>query len=82
VFLAQRRDGRLAPAWGRVAGNVFNNVIENTWLPPSVTTGGQTTIRSVEGFAGRLIGNLWSEFAPDLKKRIPGAKVFGFATQH
>src|SRR5882757_5979498 len=32
VLLAPRRDGRFAPAWGRVASNVFNNVIENTWL--------------------------------------------------
>ena len=82
VFLAQRRDGQLAPAWGRIAGNVFNNVIENTWLPPSVTTGGQTTLRTAQGFAGRLIGNLWAEFSPELKKRFPGAKVFGFATKH
>src|SRR6185437_12045618 len=42
VFLAQRPGGHLAPAWGRYAGNVFNNVIENAWLPPSATTGGQT----------------------------------------
>ena len=72
VFLAQRADGRLAPAWGRVAGNVFNNVIENTWLPPSVTTPGQTTVRSVQGFAGRLVGNLWEEFWPEIRKRLPG----------
>ena len=72
VFLAQRTDGRLAPAWGRVAGNVFNNVIENTWLPPSATTAGQTTVRSVEGFAGRLVGNLWAEFWPEIRKRLPG----------
>jgi hypothetical protein len=71
VFLAQRRDGHLAPAWGRLAGNVVNNVIENSWLPPSVTTGQQTAIRSAEGFVGRLIGNLWEEFRPDVKKRLP-----------
>jgi len=70
VFLAQRRDGRLAPAWGRVAGNVFNNVIENAWLPPSVTTPGQTAFRSAQGFAGRLVGNLWGEFWPDVRRRI------------
>jgi hypothetical protein len=72
VFLAQRPDGRLAPAWGRVAGNVFNNVIENTWLPPSVTTPGATTLRTGQGFAGRLVGNLWAEFWPEIRKRLPG----------
>ena len=68
--LAQRRDGHLAPAWGRYAGNVFNNVIENTWLPPSATTAGQTTIRSVEGLLSRMGGNLWEEFWPDIRKRL------------
>jgi hypothetical protein len=70
VFLAQRSDGRLAPAWGRYAGNVFNNVIENAWLPPSVTTWGQTTIRSANGFLGRAAGNLWDEFWPDVRRRL------------
>jgi len=76
VFLAPRRDGHLAPAWGRVAGNVFNNVIENSWLPPSVTTGRQTALRSAEGFTGRLIGNVWSEFWPDVSRHIKGARHF------
>jgi len=70
VMLAQRRDGRLAPAWGRYAGNTLNNVIENSWLPPSMTTPTQTVVRSAAGLLGRLIGNLWEEFWPDLRKRI------------
>jgi len=70
VILAQRRDGHLAPAWGRVAGNIVNNLIENTWLPPSVTTGGQTTLRSAQGFGGRAIGNFWSEFWPEIRRRL------------
>jgi hypothetical protein len=70
VMLAQRRDGRLAPAWGRYAGNVANNLIENAWLPPSVTTPGQTVLRCAAGFAGRLAGNLFEEFWPDIKRRF------------
>jgi hypothetical protein len=70
VMLAQRRDGHLAPAWGRYAGNVLNNVIENAWLPPSFTTARQTAIRSANGFLGRLAGNLWEEFWPDIRRRI------------
>ena len=65
VFLAQRRDGSLKPAWGRYAGNTLNNVIENTWLPPSMTTPGQTASRSALGMLGRLGGNAWEEFWPD-----------------
>ena len=70
VFLAQRRDGHLAPAWGRYVGNTVNNVIENSWLPPSSTTPGQTAIRSAEGFLGRLAGNLFEEFWPDAKRWV------------
>jgi hypothetical protein len=70
VVLAPRPDGHLAPAWGRFAGNVVNNIIENAWLPPSVTTPGQTVVRSVDGLVGRLLGNLWDEFWPDVRNRL------------
>jgi hypothetical protein len=70
VVLAQRRDGSLQPAWGRYAGNVVNNVIENTWLPPSMTTGRQTAARSLLGFVGRLGGNAWEEFWPDVARHF------------
>ena len=70
VFLAQRRDGSLKPAWGRYAGNVVNNLIENTWLPPSMTTGSQTAWRSGLGMLGRLGGNAWEEFWPDVVRRF------------
>ena len=66
AFVAQRRDGRLQPAWGRYAGNVFNNLIENTWLPPSITTPGQTALRAGLGFATRMGGNVFEEFWPDV----------------
>jgi hypothetical protein len=70
TFLAQRRDGRLAPAWGRYAGNVVNNLIENTWLPPSATRPGQTVLRSAFGLLSRLGGNAWEEFWPDVRRRF------------
>jgi hypothetical protein len=70
VFLAQRRDGRLAPAWGRYVGNTLNNIIENSYLPSSITTPGQTALRSANGFLGRLGGNLWDEFWPDARRLL------------
>jgi len=70
VVLAPRADGQLKLAWGRFAGNVFNNVIENSWLPPSMTTPGQTALRSANGLLGRLAGNLWEEFWPDIKAHL------------
>jgi hypothetical protein len=70
TVLAPRRDGTLAPAWGRFAGNTVNNVIENAWLPPSATTWQQTALRSGEGMLTRLTGNLWDEFWPDTRRLI------------
>lgn len=70
AFVARRADGRLRPAWGRYAGNVVNNLIENTWLPPSATTPGQTVSRSVLGLLSRLGGNAWEEFWPDVRRRL------------
>lgn len=75
VLLAPRRDGHLAPAYARYASNVFNNVIENTWLPPSVTTPGQTALAAAAGLGGRLAGNLWDEFWPDVWRRLRRPKA-------
>jgi hypothetical protein len=66
VVLAQRRDGSLKPAWGRYAGNIMNNLIENTWLPPSMTTGRKTAWRSGLGLLGRLGGNVCDLLLADL----------------
>jgi hypothetical protein len=78
VVLAQRPDGHLAPAWGRYIGNTFNNIVENTYLPPSATTAESTIVRSAQGFLGRLAGNLWEEFRPDVERkmhrRLPGSR--------
>jgi hypothetical protein len=70
VILAPRSDGQFKLAWGRFAGNVVNNVIENAWLPPTMTTPGQTALRSANGMLGRLAGNLWEEFWPDIRTHL------------
>ena len=76
VVLAPRRDGHLAPAWGRYAGNTINVFIVNSWLPPSATTRLQTALSIATGFGGQLAGNLFNEFWPDVwhhtrKRRRP-----------
>ena len=68
--LAQGPDGRLRPAWARYAGNTLNNVIENSWLPPSQTTATQTAVRSGMGIVTRMGGNLWDEFWPDVVRLL------------
>ena len=47
------------------------SVIENAWLPPSAGTHSRTTARVASNFAGQLAANLWTEFWPDLRRRLP-----------
>jgi hypothetical protein len=70
AVLAPRRDGHLAPAWARYAGTMTSNVVQNAWLPPSMTEWRQVVMREGSAFAGRFAGNLWSEFWPDVKRRL------------
>jgi hypothetical protein len=77
VALARRPDGHHAPAWARLAGSVAGNVIENTWLPPSAATRSQTTARIATGLGGTLAANLWREFWPDLRRRLPLRRLRG-----
>jgi hypothetical protein len=71
VALAPRGDGRLRPAWGRFAGDVVGNAVENWWLPPSATTPRQSAWRIGNGLLTRFLSNVWDEFSPDLRRRLP-----------
>jgi|SRR6185436_6155015 len=70
TFVAPGRDGKLRPAWGRYAGKIGKNFIENEWLPPSAHTTQQMLLRAAQGFTGRMLGNLWDEFWPDVRRRL------------
>ena len=70
VALAPRHDGRLAPAWGRLSGNLLGNAIENSWLPPSARTRQQTVSRVCYATLDRLAANIWTEFWPDVRQRL------------
>jgi hypothetical protein len=70
VVVAQRPDGHLAPAWGRFAGAIGSNVVQNAWLPSRLTTPKGTAGRVATSLLGRLATNLWEEFGPDLRRRF------------
>jgi hypothetical protein len=70
VFVAHRRDGRLAPAWARYVGGIGGNLVANTWLPPSSTTASHSVRRIGNGYLGRFVSNLWTEFWPDVRNRF------------
>jgi hypothetical protein len=70
TFVAPGRDGRLRPAWARYAAKTSKNFIENAWMPPSTHTTRQMLLRTAQGFSGRMLGNLWEEFWPDVRRRL------------
>lgn len=71
TFVAFRPDGRTAPAWGRFAAEAGAVEIENIWLPPSARTPSAIAWRVGEDVAFRVMSNVWDEFWPDLRKRLP-----------
>ncbi len=69
TFLSER-DGRLTPAYARYIGIAGANVLSDTWRPNSDRGPVDTLARIGQGFGGRLLGNLWEEFWPDVKKHL------------
>ena len=74
TVMAQRNDGTVAPAYARYIAYAGSNAISDLWRPDSQVNFSSTMVRIGERFAGRLLGNLWDEFWPDLKKHTFLAK--------
>jgi hypothetical protein len=70
TFLAPGRDGNWRPAYARYAGNVGNNFLSNTWRVDSENSAGDAALRCVWGITGKMAGNAFSEFWPDVKKLV------------
>jgi len=68
TFLAPRRDGRWGLAYARYAGNVGDNFLSNLWRVDSENNPGNAGLRCVWGITGRMGGNAFAEFWPDVKK--------------
>ena len=70
TFVAPRRDGTLHPAYARYIGNVGNNFLSNTWRVQSENGAGSAAWRCLFGVVGRMSGNAFAEFWPDVRKRV------------
>jgi len=70
TFVAPRRDGTFHPAYARYIGNVGNNFLSNTWRVESENGAGSALVRCVLGVVGRMSGNAFAEFWPDVSKRV------------
>jgi hypothetical protein len=70
TFVAPRRDGTLHPAYARYIGNVGNNFLSNTWRVQNENGAGNAALRCLLGVVGRMSGNAFAEFWPDVRKRV------------
>jgi len=70
TFTAPHRDGSWHPAYARFAGNVGNNFLSNLWRVKSESGPDDAGLRCVWGVLGRMGGNAFDEFWPDVKHKI------------
>jgi len=68
TFRAYHPDGERHFAYARMAGNVGNNFLSNTWRVPSESDWQSATLRVLVGIGGKAVGNAAYEFFPDLLK--------------
>jgi hypothetical protein len=74
TFLSEKQDGTLMPAYARYIAIAGTNVLSDAWRPNGDRSPENTLLRIGEGFGGRLLGNMWEEFWPDMKKHMFFAK--------
>lgn len=69
-FVAPHRDGRWHPAYARFAGNVGSSFVSSTWRVPSENGLGSAALRCFWGVVGDIAGNAYTEFWPDVKRKV------------
>ena len=70
TFLATNRNGGTMPAYARYAAIAGNNFLSNTWRADSEATTDRAMIRIGLGFLGRMGGNTFAEFWPDVTSHL------------
>ncbi len=70
TFRAYHRDGERHPAYARYIATFGNNFLSNTWRVQSEADWQHAMTRSAEGFGARALGNVFSEFVPEVWRRV------------
>jgi hypothetical protein len=81
TFLAHDRDGKNMPAYARYIAIPSNNFLSNTWRADSEATVSRASLRIGLGFLGRMGGNAFEEFWPDVRQRFFSKKSPGPSVQ-
>jgi len=71
TFMAENRNGGLTPAYARLAAIPSSNFLSNAWRPDSTANASDALVRSLIGVAGKMGGNAFNEFWPDIRDRLP-----------
>jgi hypothetical protein len=69
TFMSER-NGQEIPAYARFIAIAGTNVLSDSWRPDSDRGPVNTIDRIGMGFGGRLLGNMYEEFWPDVKKHL------------
>jgi hypothetical protein len=69
-FTARNREGKLMPAYARYIAIPGNNFLSNTWRVKSDSTTEAALTRTGYGVLSEIASNAWSEFWPDVKRRV------------
>ncbi len=70
TFLARDRHGNTMPAYGRYVAIPGNNFLSNTWRVDSEADVQSALLRTLYGFLGRMGGNAFREFWPDVTDKL------------
>jgi hypothetical protein len=69
TFMDVNRNGDDMPAYARFIAVPGNNFLSNLWREPSEANTKHALIRTADGFLGRMAGNAFAEFWPDVTHR-------------
>jgi hypothetical protein len=70
TFRAYHSDGERHLAYARYAATFGNNFLSNTWRAPSEADWQHGLLRTAEGFGSRAVSNVFSEFVPQVLRKI------------
>jgi hypothetical protein len=70
AFATRNREGELKPAYARYVAIPGSNFLSNTWRAESESHAGDALTRSAYSLLGKVAGNAWHEFWPDLKRKV------------